>query len=215
VKVPTIEEAHAILEEGLSLNPGPWGDHCRTAGTTARAIAVAAVVAGRLDLNPDVAYVLGLLHDIGRRQSAPGVPDVRHVLDGYAHLTNLGYPDAARICLTHSFPIKNVGSFATSWGELHAEKAWAQAYLDGIEYTAYDRLIQLCDSLALPQGPVLIEKRFVDVALRHGVNSLTVQKWRAFLAVKEELDAAVGGSIYDVLPGVVDTTFGRRVGGKQ
>jgi hypothetical protein len=152
--------------------------------------------------------VLGLLHDVGRRQSAAGVPDVRHILDGHAHLAALGYEDAARICLTHSFPIKNVDAFASPWGDLHAEKAWVQRYLDGIEYTAYDRLIQLCDSLALPHGPVLIEKRLVDVALRLGVNALTVEKWRAFLAIKDEFDAAVGGSIYDVLPDVVANTFG-------
>jgi hypothetical protein len=204
VKVPSIAEAHAILEEGLRMNLGPWGDHCRTAGSTARAIASAA---RGMDLDPEEAYVLGLLHDIGRRQSAIGIPDVRHVLDGYAHLTALGYEDAARICLTHSFPIKKAEAFASPWGELHAEKEWVQDYLDRIEYTAYDRLIQLCDSLALPHGPVLIEKRLVDVALRNGVNALTVEKWRAFLAVKDEFDIAVGGSIYDVLPDVVGNTF--------
>jgi hypothetical protein len=183
--------------------PGPWGDHCRTAASTARAIAAAA---RGMDLDPDVAYVLGLLHDIGRR-SAVGVPDVRHVLDGYAHLTELGYEDAARICLTHSFPIKKTDAFASPWTGLDTEKQWVQDYLDGAEYTPYDRLIQLCDSLALPHGPVLMEKRFVDVVLRHGVNAFTVEKWRAFLAIKDEFDAAVGGSIYDVLPDVVGNTF--------
>lgn len=32
-------------------------------------------------------------------------------------------------------------------------------------YDDYDRLVQLCDSLALPSGFCLLEKRFVDVAL--------------------------------------------------
>ena len=158
-------------------------------------------------LEPDAAYVLGLLHDIGRR-SAVGVPDVRHVLAGYAHLVGMGYEDAARICLTHSFPTKRTDEFASPWGDLQDEKAWVQRYLDEIEYTAYDRLIQLCDSLALPTGPVLMEKRFVDVALRHGVNALTVEKWRAFLTIKDVFAAAGGGSIYDVLPDVVGNTFG-------
>ena len=48
-----------------------------------------------MDLDPEVAYVLGLLHDIGRCRTARGVPDVRHVLNGYAQLTELGYEDAA------------------------------------------------------------------------------------------------------------------------
>ena len=86
-----------------------------------------------------------------------------------------------------------------------------QAFLDGVEYTAYDRLIQLCDALALPEGPVLMEKRLMEVTLRHGLipgdPEWTLQKWRAFLAIKGEFDAAVGGSIYDVLPDVVGNTF--------
>ena len=204
MNVPSVPQAHTILEDGLRLNPGPWGDHCRTAAHTARAIATAAT---SLHVDPDVAYVLALLHDVGRASVPHGAPDVRHILDGYAHLTALGFPDAARICLTHSFPIKLTAAFASPWGDLHAERSWVQSYLDAVEYTPYDRLIQLCDSLALPQGPVLVEKRFVDVALRHGVNPLTVEKWRAFLTIKADFDAAVGGSIYDVLPGVVENTF--------
>ena len=46
-------------------------------------------------------------------------------------------------------------AFASPWGELHEEKRFVQRYLDGVEYTAYDRLIQLCDSLALPSRVVL------------------------------------------------------------
>ena len=161
-----------------------------------------------MELEPDVAYVMGLMHDIGRGLFRPGMPDVRHVLDGHAHLMALGHEDAARICLTHSFPTKRADEFASPWTGLDGEKAWVQRYLDGIEYSAYDRLIQLCDSLSLPHGPVLMEKRFVDVALRHGVNPLTVEKWRAFLAIKDEFDTAVGGSIYDVLPDMVANTFG-------
>ena len=55
---------------------------------------------------------------------------------------------------------------------------------------------------------MLIEKRLVDVALRLGFNDLTLAKWRAFLDIRREFDAAVGGSVYRLLPGVVDHTFG-------
>ncbi|HEU5315155.1 MAG TPA: HD domain-containing protein [Chloroflexota bacterium] len=212
VKVPTPAEAERILAESASVNPGPWVEHCHTAGACARALAER-----HQDMDPDVAYVLGLLHDLGRRSSAAGIPDVMHILDGYRVLTALGYDDAARICLTHSFPIRNADVFASPWvgprGELHDEKRFVQSFLDGVEYTAYDRLIQLCDSLSLPSGPVLLEKRLVDVALRHGFNTHTVDKWRAFIAIKAEFDAACGGSIYSVLDGVVQNTFGNaRIG---
>jgi len=201
--VPGIDAAHAMLEEGAERNPEPWVDHCRAVGAAARAIAERHPA-----LDGNVAYVLGLLHDIGRRSSGPGVADVRHILDCHAYLMELGFPDAARICLTHSFPIKEADAFASPWGELQTERRWVQKFLDGVEYTDYDRLIQLCDSLALPGGPVLLEKRLIDVALRHGFNAHTLTKWRAFLEIKQEFDAAVGGSIYAVLEGVVENTFG-------
>jgi len=86
------------------------------------------------------------------------------------------------------------------------EKQFVQDYLDRIEYTAYVRL-QLCDALALPSGPVLIEKRLVDVALLAGVNDFTLAKWQAFLALRQDFSEAVGISTYELLPGVVDATF--------
>jgi hypothetical protein len=52
-----------------------------------------------------------------------------------------------------------------------------------------------------------MEKRLVDVALRHGLNDLTLAKWRAFLDLRREFDAAVGASIYTLLAGVVENSF--------
>jgi hypothetical protein len=77
-----------------------------------------------------------------------------------------------------------------------------------VEHTTYDRLIQLCDALALPTGPCLVEKRLVDVAQRHGFNALTLAKWRAYISLEREFSAAVGFSVYTLLPGVVENTFG-------
>ena len=200
--MPSIDEAHRLLAAASARNPGPWEQHCRVAAATARDIA-----AHHAGLDPERAYVLGLLHDIGRGAGGPGVADVRHILDGYYLLRDLGHMGAARICLTHSFPIKQTDAFASAWDCPPHEKQFVQAFLDAAEYTAYDRLIQLCDSLSLPTGPCLLEKRLVDVALRHGLNALTLDKWRAFLAIKAEFDAATGGSIYRLLPEVVTTTF--------
>ena len=53
-----------------------------------------------------------------------------------------------------------------------------------------------------------MEKRLLNVALRHGFNDLTLAKWRAFFALRQEFDEAVGTSIYTLLPGVVENTFG-------
>jgi uncharacterized protein YcfJ len=47
----------------------------------------------------------------------------------------------------------------------------------------------------------------VDVALRHGFNVLTLRKMAIF-SIEQEFSAALGASIYAVLPGVVGNTFG-------
>jgi hypothetical protein len=176
------------------------------AGECARAIA-----ARHPDLDADRAFVLGLLHDIGRGAGGPGVADVRHIMDGYQLMQEHGFEHCARICMTHSFPIKQADAFASRWDCPAEEKQFVQDYLDSVEYTAYDRLIQLCDSLSLPTGPCVMEKRLVDVVLRHGFNDLTLPKWRAFLALPEEFSRAIGTSIYSLLPGVVDNSFGQQV----
>ena len=135
-------------------------------------------------------------------------PARRHILDGYRYLLALGYDDAARICLTHSFPLKRRRSHLWRSRLDAADGLFVADTLAAIEFTDYDRLIQLCDSLALPDGFCLIEKRFVDVVLRYGSNAYTVPKWQATLAIKDQFETAIGGSIYNLLPGVVGTTFG-------
>ena len=202
-RLPSSSGAESLLRAAAARNPGPWVDHVRVAAGAARALA--ARIPG---LDPDAAYILGLLHDVGRGSGGPGVADVRHILDGYALLRDAGFDGAARICLTHSFPIKDVDAFASAWDCPAQEKRFVQDYLDGVQYDDYDRLIQLCDALSLPGGTCLLEKRLVDVALRHGVNALTVAKWRAYGEVQRTLEAKAGTSVYRLLPGVVETTFG-------
>ena len=79
------------------------------------------------------------------------------------------------------------------------------------ELNEYDRLIQLCDTISMPEGFCLMEKRIVDVALRLGVNELTLAGWEARFKIKAEIEAVIGQSIYRILPGIVEGTFGENV----
>jgi hypothetical protein len=200
MRIPTIEDTEALLNEAGAANPGPWVAHSRNVARAARNIAAAH---GSLD--PDAAYILGFLHDIGRRQ---GVTGVRHTVDGYSFLHDLGFDDAARICLTHSFSVKIVGAIYGEQDCSPEELRFLEGYLDSAEYDDYDRLIQLCDALADANGFVLIEKRMLDVTVRYGVNRYTVAKWRATLAIRDDFEAAMGCSMYSLLPGVAENTFG-------
>ncbi|HZU87386.1 MAG TPA: HD domain-containing protein [Anaerolineaceae bacterium] len=191
MKLPTIEQTHAYLAEAAKLNPGRWVDHSYCAGEAARRIARRCP-----DLDCEAAYILGCLHDIGRRA---GMYQMRHLIDGYEFLIQEGYPDAADICLTHSFVYKNLEAYLGE-RDLPAEQIdFLRHYLEYAGYTPYDRLIQLCDSLAMPGGFCTLEKRMVDVTQRYGFNQYTLQKWQALYALKAEIDHTAGMSIYHLL----------------
>jgi hypothetical protein len=199
LSIPNRKESKALLHEAEALNSGPWVAHSWHVAEAASAIASC-----HPEMDAEAAYVLGCLHDIGRRA---GVTGMRHVVDGYNYLKSLGYEDAARISLTHSYPIKNAAAHAGIWDGSDEEFRFVQAYLDQIDYDRYDRLIQLCDALALPSGFCLMEKRLVDVVMRYGTNPSTIPRWKAYFAIKDDFEREIGQSIYSLLPGVVENTF--------
>ena len=200
MKIPTRKEAETLLNEVAKRNPGPWTSHSAYVAKAAEIIA-----AHHPRLNPEVAYILGYLHDLGRSE---GVTHMRHIIDGYRLLHDRGFDDAARACMTHSFPLQDVNAVFGKWDCTPQEFEFAKTYLSETEYNDYDRLIQLCDALALPSGFCLIEKRLVDVALRYGPNGYTVPKWTAVLNLLKRFEDLIGRSIYSILPGVVENTFG-------
>lgn len=199
VQVPTTEQAALLLEDAYKMNPGPWADHSKVVGSTAKAIAASCP-----DLDEDIAYTLGLLHDIGRRE---GWKHIAHIMDGYKYLTQLGYTDAASICLTHSFPIKDVHTYLGRIDCSQEDLEFIDKFLAEINYSDYDRLIQLCDAISLPHGAVLMEKRLVDVAIRHGLPEWTLRKWKSFFELKQYFDLVSGKNIYTLIPDIVDNTF--------
>ena len=160
MKIPSLQEAQQLLAAAEQLNLGRWVTHSRHVAEAARAIAGADP-----DLDPEVSYILGLLHDVGRRE---GRTSIRHIIDGYNFLHPLGHEDSAKICLTHSFALQNTDAIFGEWDCTDEERSFVDSYIQNLEYTDYDRLLQLCDTLALFDGFVLMEKRMLDAALRYG-----------------------------------------------
>ncbi len=198
--IPTLEEAKIILEEGSKLNPGAWVEHSLYVGKAAELIAKE-----DSELDSNTALILGMLHDIGRRYS---VTNERHSLDGYKFAMEKGYDFWARICLTHGYLCKNVDDICGKKDCTMEERNFIKEYLDNIEFTAYDRLIQLCDALALPSGFCLLEKRMLDVVVRYNFNEFTLEKWKATFDIQRYFEERIGKSIYSILPNVKETTFG-------
>jgi hypothetical protein len=52
-----------------------------------------------------------------------------------------------------------------------------------------------------------MEKRMVDVAVRHGIHEFIIPKWKATFQIKQYFENQMGRSIYAILPGVVENTF--------
>ena len=88
------------------------------------------------------------------------------------------------------------------------EMAFIDDYLTQVKYNDYDRLIQLCDSLANATGFCLMEKRMLDVGLRYGIDEYALRKWRTTFDIKTEFEQRMGCSVYSLLPGIVENTFG-------
>ncbi len=191
-----------LLREAEGRNPGPWVANSINVGRAAQFIAEHVP-----HLDPQRVYILGLLHDIGRRE---GVTGMRHVIDGYRFLNGLGYPDAARIALTHSFPLQEARAVFGAWDCPPGDFDEMERALLALTYIDEDRLLQLCDSLAMAEGFWLTEKRLVDVFMRYGKNGVDPRvhaKFLAYFDLLRHFDALIGRSIYLVLPGVVETTF--------
>ena len=187
--LPTKEEAHRLLEEAEACNPGPWGDHSRVAAHCAQSIASRCP-----GMDGEKAYILGLLHDIGRKF---GVRHLGHVSDGYSYLRSLGYDEAARICLTHSFSNMNVEEYIGRFDVSDEELELITTGLAAVQPDDYDRLIQLCDALAGSQGVLDIEERMGDVKARYGMYPQA--KWDRNLELKACFEEKMGMDVYEAV----------------
>lgn len=196
---PDLKTAEAALEEAGKSNPGKWTDHSRYVALACKNIALRC-----RDISPDRAYVFGLLHDIGRYA---GVTSERHLIDGYRYCMERGWEKTAQICISHAFMIQDINSSIGVFDMSDEDYRFMKTFIENAVYDDYDILVQLCDSLALPTGFSLLEKRFVDVTMRYGVHPFTTKRWKKIFEIKACFENRMGCSVYDLLPGVVENTF--------
>ena len=187
-RYPSAAEAEQLLAEAEQCNPGPWGNHSRTAAHCAEKIALYA------GLCPEKAYVLGLLHDIGRKF---GIRHLGHVSDGYTYMMSLDYPDAARICLTHSFNEMKMEGYIGKWDTTEEETSLIRSKLAETVPDDYDLLIQLCDAISGAEGVMDIVDRMSDVKRRYG--TYDQGKWDRNLELKSLFEEKMGRGLYDAV----------------
>ena len=184
-KIPSREEAEAILAAALKKNPGKWGAHSRYAAVSAEAIGRAA------GLDPDRCFVSGLLHDIGRFK---GKVQLAHIYHGWKYMNECGYPLIGRICLTHSFALQKLSAYGGEF-DLPAEQIEEmRTALESIVYDDYDRLIQLCDNISGASGIMRMEDRIAEIYSRY--HHIPEDKRNSTVALADYFNKKTGSDIY-------------------
>ncbi len=191
---PSKEVAISELEIAGKMNPGLWIVHSYNVANAAR------IIAEHCDnLDREKAFVCGLLHDIGRRT---GIAAVRHIIDGYDYAISQGWDEVARICLTHSFPVKDIEADIGKKDITKEQYNFINIFLNNLEYDEYDKLIILCDALADANGFCILEKRFIDTTRRYGIYPFSIDRWNKTYEYKEYFEKIIGKSIYSLLPDI-------------
>lgn len=161
-----------------------------------------AVLAKALHLDEDYARTLGFIHDIGKRFSYDANGVYMHEVYGYNYIKSLGYGDEyAGICVKHSFLNHDVECVATDREEidkLNPNYAFVKNYIQN-EYTIYDKIINLCD-LMCTNKVLTIDKRMLDLLVRHGVYKKTHYHIVQTIQLKESFDKMLGYNLYDLFP---------------
>ena len=186
---PSRSEAEKELELGNSLNPGVWTEHSRFVAKACEFIAKAA------GMDANKAYIFGLLHDIGRCGQ-------KHIYAGYVYCMKKGWDEVAKISMTHSFLFNDAEIGVPEYDGINQEWLFVKDYIQKTSFDDYDRLVQLCDSLANPNGFCVAEKRLVDITLRYGILPHMVEKWKKLFEIKAYFDEKCGQNIYNLLPGI-------------
>ncbi len=74
--------AEELLEEAKGMNNGAWIAHSYHVARLAEKIA------DKAGMDAEHTYIIGLLHDIGRRN---GNMQARHTIEGYQFLSDIGF----------------------------------------------------------------------------------------------------------------------------
>ena len=159
---------------------------------------IAGVIAGNINLDSDFATTLGYIHDIGKKygfNSNDGV--IPHAINGYNYIKSLGYDEEyASICIKHSFLNNDINCLANDRDYTDS----SNQYYDFMkEYTIYEKIINLCD-LMCTDKIYTVDKRIMDLLLRHGVYKNTYYHIKEVYKLKEYFDNLLGYNLYDLFP---------------
>lgn len=160
---------------GGEINTSSWLSHCFYVSD------VCATLAHALGLDSDKARTLGLLHDYGRKFDH----SLKHVINGFESLIDVGWDTEAIGCLTHSF--LNGGRCSNNEAAVDgfyvdengiakwssgAEKDDVTLFLEKYKFTDYDLILNIADLMATNKGVVSPYDRIRDIATRRVIDPI-------------------------------------------
>ncbi len=202
--IPTMKEALKLYEEAIEkrCEESSRFKFGRAKGQRIHSAMVAVcaeIIASRLpDIDGQKAYMMGLFHDFGKLVYNDEVSDKFHGLEGYKVLTELGYDELARINLTHTFYQQELNPREyTSYNPWELRRC--KHLLKTLPFNDYDRLIQLCDRLAVGVTYNIKQRiQFIQDTYRLPT-ALAKKKYREALLLKKYFDEKCGCDIYKLL----------------
>lgn len=187
------------LEHGRE--PGTWYRfHNHVYGTAL----LAEKIAQRLgNIDPERAYVLGLLHDVGKIREE--IERRFHGLIGFDILKNKD-KQAARVCLSHTFfnnVLPEYVDVEAAFFRRREDYDFAADYFSKNPADWYDRLIQLCDCLANCNGLVTLEERRKEYIQRYR-RLMPSYVYDEAKKMKHYFDEKLGADAYSVFSEISD-----------
>lgn len=178
-----------------------WINHCICVGNCARRIATALNKVG-YELDIDKITTLGYIHDIGKQFKYEHDGVFSHAVFGYNYIKFLGYDEEyAGICIKHSFLNNDIDCLSNTSDETDRNNKnydFVSNYIKN-EYTIYEKIINLCD-LMCTQEIQTVDKRMMDLLLRHGVFAKTHYHIEETMKLKKYFDDLLGYNLYDLFP---------------
>ena len=125
---------------------------------------------------------------------------------GYEYIKSLGYDEEyAGICIKHSFLNNDIDCISNDRDETDRNNPKYEFVKDYIkeEYTIYEKIINLCDLMCTTKV-LTVDKRMMDLLLRHGIYAKTYYHIEETVKLKEFFDNLLDYNLYDLFPEIKD-----------
>lgn len=198
--LPTLAEAHQLVQNlATEIN----AMHIKKISSFGHYLRVAQNAEGIAKclphLNSEKAYIMGLLHDYGQIDEAKD-RHFFHGLIGYKKLCALGFDEAARGALVHSF-FEHEDITPERYHSYDSKAIQECAHLLSLTpFDDYDRLVHLADLMAVGEKATTIERRFEYLAATYRINEEMIKdKFALACNLKHYFDNLCGRDVYDIL----------------